>query len=448
MDSPLSHHDPDNQDKSNRNLFRRMKKVIEIGSDSKTISQERINTIVGVFPVPVDISDLFGELAISQFFATVMFYEFIIRYGGGDGLGLFEGQERYRRLEERFQQSAVQASSLFDLWGITCNSLQVPNVDHGRDENFLRLLSIPASLAGDVLKVISTEPRAIVMLARTWVEFEKRRDPTYAAKAKSPVSSPELVRLSFIAPSEQQKRQTVIELPTFSANSLRHELIREPGMWHLFSSLGIAFDEPSPVVTAMFYNGGDIKSGASAPDNVFHLRKMICQKYPLLGLISGGTDSFILGESNLRVHSWVICRENNDVLSRHGLSSNMSLFETIDDWTLTRHANRVNSGQMPFGFEALAANTEIAVRLAVTPYANDLEVGALMAAIDSFQRCDSTIGGQPARGFGLSTLDWHDCMPATHLMDSYNQYLSENAETLRDGIVDDTLATGKKVVTM
>lgn len=445
--SPLSHHDPDNKDKSNKNLFRRMAKVLRVSDAGNLPTQTQIDRVLDAYTVPLDIADLFGEVTLPQFMAVAALYEFITRYGSGDGSGLFSGTERYRRLEERFQQSAVQAHTLLELWGMACSSLQVPNVDHGRDANLLRLLNTPSALAGLVLKALADTPRPLVMLARLWAEQSKLQSATYAAKAGTQTSSAESVRLAYPVPAEVAAQQeVVVELPAFSANSLRHELVREPGMWHLFNSLGIGFDEPLPAMTAMFYNGGDIKSGASQPGDVFWLRKQIRERYPLLALLSGGTDSFIIGESNLRIHSWVRCRENNDVLVHAGLDTQMSIFDAVDEWTLTRHANRVESGQMPYSFETLAAGTEIAVRLSLTPYADQLQVGALMAALIEYQNCDSTLGGQSARGFGLMALNWHDSKLDLDALLAYREYVDANRDALRTGILDGTLWTGKKVM--
>lgn len=447
LQSPLSHHDPDNKDKSNKNLFRRMAKVLRVNDAGTLPTQAQIDCILDTYTVPLDIADLFSEVSLPQFMGVALLHEFIARYGGQDGHGLFSGTERYRRLEERFQQSAVQSHTLLELWGMACNSLQVPNVDHGRDANLLRLLNTPAALAGLVLKTLADTPRPLVMLARLWGEQTKLQSATYAAKAGAQQVSMESVRLAYAVPAEiEAKREIVVELPAFSANSLRHEMVREPGMWHLFNSLGIAFDEPLPAMSAMFYNGGDIKSGATQPGDVFWLRKTIRERYPLLALVSGGTDSFLLGESNLRIHSWVRCRENNDVLSSVGLDTTTSIFDTVDEWTLTRHANRVESGQMPYSFETLAAGTEIVVRLSVTPYADQLQIGALMAALNTYQECDSTLGGQSARGFGLMALNWHDSQMDINAMLAYQAYVDANREALRAGILDGTLWTGKRVM--
>ena len=134
------------------------------------------------------------------------------------------------------------------------------------------------------------------------------------------------------------------------------------------------------------------------------------------------------------------------MLSSVGLDTTTSIFDAVDEWTLTRHANRVESGQMPFSFETLAAGTEIAVRLSVTPYADQLQIGALMAALSAYQDCDSTLGGQSARGFGLMALNWHDSQMDTDAMLTYQDYVDTNRDALRAGILDGTLWTGKRVM--
>lgn len=432
LQSPLSHHDPDNTDKSNRNLFRRVAKVIKTDVAGNRVTQEQVDRILNAYPVPQSMADLFAEATLQQFLGTALMYEFISRYNGKDGTGLFSGIERYRRLEERFKQSAVQSHSLMDLWGFACDSLQVPTAGDGNDFRTLTLLNAPAQLAGQVIKTMIESPRPLVMLARLWADAARNGEATVA--------------LQYAPPSPTESQEMIVEMPTFSANSARHELIREPGMWHLFNKLNIAFDEPMPAMTAMFYNGGDIKSGASQPSDVFWLRGEVRRQYPLLALLSGGTDSFLLGESNLRVHSWVRCRENNDVLKGVGLDSHLSIFDLTDDWTLTRHANRVESGQMPFGFETLIENSEIIVRLSVTPYADELQIGALMASLRTYQGNDSTIGGQSARGFGLTDLRFHDSLLDEQALAAYEEYLTQNATILCAGITEGHLATGKVLV--
>ncbi len=98
---------------------------------------------------------------------------------------------------------------------------------------------------------------------------------------------------------------------------------------------------------------------------------------------------------------------------------------------------------MPFSFETLATGAGVLVRFALTPYATPLESDALTCAVETFQTADGTLGGNSARGFGLSTSEWHGDAPSG--IPTYWAYLADNAERLRDGLLDGTLGTRKVV---
>lgn len=383
---------------------------------------------------------------MEHFLAAAILKEFIATYSSKDGVGLFSGMERYRRLEERFGHAAIQSGNLFDLWGKACAALQVPPPDGEESKAFVRLLAMPTVLQQMVLHVLSTAPRPCVMLARMWSESEKAQSAAYAQTAGIEQSNEQRVRLRYDAGAiTPPSGETVIDMPVVSANTLRHQLIREPSMWHLYHALGIGFDETVPSLTAMFYNGGDIKPGASEPSGVFFIRKAIRDTFPNLALFSGCSDAFVLGEGNLNVFAWLRCKENNDALQRIGLTSDTSVFDMVDEWTLTRHSNRVETGQMPFSFETLLAGGEIVACLSLSSYANDMQIGALMAALDTYRTVDATVGGQAARGFGLVDVQFHECEYDAEKRSLYDGYLTERRETLRGELLNGSLGSGKKV---
>jgi hypothetical protein len=224
-----------------------------------------------------------------------------------------------------------------------------------------------------------------------------------------------------------------LQVPTFSGNSVRHEMVREPGLWHLFHRLGVGFKSVPKGVQAIFENGNNIAGGSSAPSNAFALSQQIRDRFPLLGLLSGSTDSWLLGDSNLSaVNAWIVCKENNDALSLAGIESQESIFDMLDSWTLNRLSGRNGSSPMPFAFEVLSKGTEIAVRFGLSPYATEYEIGALLAAIFTYEHADSTLGGQAARNFGLASVDWlHEVTPDdAHCQLVYERYLDDNKDAL------------------
>ena len=443
MLSPLAHGDPAQGDKSNVTLFRRLKMSLPAVNVGRLPTQEEIDVLCATLPVPVEVAPFFETTTLPQFLGASLVRWFVRLYGAGEGSGLFSGMERYRRLEERFVHEAIRANTLGEFWSLACASLQVGAAGGEYDRALLPLLSVPASLAGLVLREIADKPRMLVMLGREWVVTEKCTDAEYARKSGREVSSGEMTVLKHDASAIQVGDTAIVQVPAFSANSVRHEVVREPALWHLLDALNVPFDSLLPGVAAMFYNGGNIASGAVAPSNAFALAQMICANYPSLGLLGGCADAFMLGEANLRVNCWLECRENNDALALAGLKSDVSIFDLLDRETLTRHAGRVGSGQMPFSFETLATGAEVLIRFALTPYATALEVGALACAVQMFQTADATLGGNSARGFGLSTSEWHGDVPVGG--GEYEAYLAENAKVLRDGLLDGTLGAGKVV---
>jgi len=358
--------------------------------------------------------------------------------------------DRYRRLEERIGQSAVQAGSLRTFWGQLCQSLQVPGAVGSPDPSLLRLLSVGSLVGQRVLSVLAETPAPHVMMGRFWDEQERAADEGYAEKADVEQVSGKTQMVDLSVGSLTESGDTItVEVPHYSANSLRHELVREPLMWHLYQTLGLEFDRPLGTRTALFYNGGDLKKSGTA--STFWKRKRARNAYPSLALLGGATDSFLLGESDLRVHTWLRCKENNRALGRVGLESDASAFDMIDRQTHTRHSGRIggdgeDDNQMLYTFETIAPGAEIVARLGLTTYAQDLEVGALGAALQAFRELDMTLGGQSARGYGKIGFEVVEGPDLVEPVQEYEEYLEEHAEELRDGIMDGTLCSGAEVV--
>jgi hypothetical protein len=243
--------------------------------------------------------------------------------------------------------------------------------------------------------------------------------------------------------------QMWLQVPTFSGNSVRHEMVREPGLWHLFHRVGIGFQSVPKGVQALFENGNNIAGGSSAPSNAYALSQQIKEMFPLLGLLSGSTDSWLLGEGNLQaVNAWIVCKENNDALALAGIESQESIFEMLDSWTLNRLQGRAGTSPMPYSFEVLSKGTEILVRFALSPYATELEIGALLAALTTYQRADSTLGGQAARNFGLAKCEWldEDISPEDARAEfTYEKYLDEHKDVLRRELQNGELGAGVMV---
>lgn len=426
---PVSHHDPAQHDSSNRNLFNRAKCVIE--REAVAVSTD-VSHLLALFTVPERYASLYQELAEDEFLAVALLYEFMFAYSTADGVGLFSGAERYRRLEERAAQWAVRASSVFRWWGGLAKDLQVGLPIHGDDTLRVALFSVPAPVALRVLKTLAENSPSTVMLARVWREAVRDGEPLVRVQPK---------------PQHYQTASVItLDVPAVSANSVRHEMVREPGALHLLAALGLVFEDLPAAVAAALYNAGDLSQ--ASPEDAFKLARKIRRAYPLLGLLGASANGFLLGASNLEVRAWLIGHENRDALVRYGIEPQLSLFDLLDSAEHTRHTNRrVDGSPMPYGFETLAAGTELLVEFVLRPYATRLELGALMAALNTYAGADSTLFGQSARGYGLVATDWL-AFPdgAESAAAEYEAYLADNMPTLRAGLLDGTLSTAKVVL--
>ncbi len=453
-DTPLSHHDPAVQDDSNRTLFNRQKQLRSGQSDASLPDQATLDALCEVHRVPASITDLFSDLTFPEFLASALVRLFLDLYNSQAGTGLFEGMERYSRLEARLHQAAVCSHTLTALWNRLVSSLQVGIHGGEYDRVLLDLLTLPKGLQALVLQVLADDYRSAIALARLWHSEVKLTDARYAEAAGKPQVT-ELLALGWDAAqlTAGSDQAQVIEVPTVSGNSLRHQLVREPAWLHLCQELGLTEATPGrgpvpPGVEAIFYNGGNIESGAKQPSDTYSLTWRARALYPSLDLLGGVTDSFDLGESRLRVAGWLVCRENRTALQGSPAydlpAATVSVFDLLDDVTLTRQAGRAGLGQMIYSFETLCPGAQVLCKLHLAPHTPRLTRGALVAAVETYLQEDGTLGGQAARGFGRVRGEWLKRPEGdVGCREEYERYLAANRELLLAGLRDGTLGTGK-----
>ena len=438
--SPMSHHEPNSADKSNRNLFRRQAKILGNGKQSE-VNLEQLN--LDKVKVPSSIACIFENETIDTFIASSLFAAFISAYGAGEGSGLFSGIQRYRFLEERFAQAATISSSLLEMWGNACRLLQTPALSKYDAIPILEFFKLPNSIQIAVLRNIASKPRSALMLAQVWVDSLKLRSEKYAKASGKEQNNEEMVNIDFTNRSISCS-ENIVNILNVSANTIRHQMVREPAMLYMYDQLGLNFDETNNVVTSLFYNGGSVKKGGSVGGNIFWTRKTAKEKYPILGLISGCTNDAILGDGNLSIHSWVVCKENQNILDKVNITASSSINEMVDEWTLNHHVNRIDGSPMPFDFETLMEGSEIVVRFGFSPYSNQLQRGALASAVETFKKTVPFLGGQSARGFGYVNVSMIENEGYDKSLAAYSKYLQDNKTSLKDGLLDGTL--GNKTV--
>lgn len=456
--TPASHHDPADQTDSNRQLFNRQKHLLPVAASPAMPDQTTVDDLCAEHPVPGDIADVFADVRFDEFAATALVRLFIDLYNSTDGEGLFSGLERYRFLETRLHTAAVVSPTLRSLWNRLCDGLQVGIHGSAHDAVLFGLLSQPPGMQQLVLRTLADEYRSVVALARLWHTTAKLQDERYADSIGAPVGAGSRV-LTFDAARipAGSDRAAVVEVPAVSANSLRHQVVREPAWQHLCAQLGLAEAEPGkgpvpPGVEAIFYNGGNIQAGAKQPSNVHALAQRARALYPTLDLLGGVTDSFDLGESRLAVAAWLVCRENREAFAGSPAydlpAAEVSAFDLLDDVTLTRQAGRTGLGQMIYSFETLCAGAQVLCRLSLSPWTAVPTRGALVAATDWYLANIPNVGGQAARGFGHVTGEWLSCPEASREAKvEYEAYLAANRTLLIEGLMSGMLGTEHTVLT-
>lgn len=452
----VSHHDPAVQDDSNRQLFNRQKVMLPIG-EAAPVAPELVERVAAAHPVPVDIADICRDLSFAEFVGVVIAREFMDRYNSANGVGLFEGMERYGRLETRLRLAAIVAPSLRALWDRLCATMQAPIHGGEHDLRLLDLLTTPMSVQQATLRAIAQQYRSIVSIARLWHSTAKLESEAYAEKAGMMAMVQPKQTMEFTTIEPDPARYLAAEMPVVSANSLRHQVVRAPALTHLFGALGLAEAIPGagPLpasVEALFVNGGNIAAGAKQPSNANALANRARAAYPVLDLLGGVTDAFDIGASRLRVSGWLICRENALALAQSSAAdlpmATVSAFDMLDDVTMTRQASPQGLGQMIASFETLAAGAQILCRLVLEPWTRLETRGALLAAIETFHINRGVVGGQSARGYGnvvgglLEELGEADILAR----ESYEEYLRDHRDELREGLVGGTLGTGVAVL--
>jgi hypothetical protein len=447
--TPISHHDPAGNDGSNMLTFNRQKQIITRPAMPAGAFNGEVSALCIANPVPETVVDIVRGLQFNEFAAAAFVRLLIDIYNSAEGTGLFSGMRRYEMLESRLRSAAVRSQHLRGLWAHLTRDLKLPIHGGGHDQALVTFFALPPAVQQSMIAVMLEQQRSVVTIARLWSTQAKLNNENYAAALNS--ATVDLVMLNYDNASiAESKPSLVIEVPSVSTNSLRHQAVREPGWLHFVERLGLA-DQLAPGVEAIFDNGGNIRAGAKAPSNAYFLAHQIREKYPLLDLVGGVTDSFDLGESILACAGWLVCRENRDALlgtPAEGLPlADISAFDMLDDVTATRQATQQGVGQMIYNYETLAKGTQIALRLALHPLTRPVTAGALVAAVETWREQLAVVAGQSARGFGHVTAEWlTSIMDADDRRAEYETYLLEQADELRAGLIDGTLGTGTRVL--
>ncbi|MBE0511183.1 MAG: hypothetical protein IBX49_10720 [Gammaproteobacteria bacterium] len=232
-------------------------------------------------------------------------------------------------------------------------------------------------------------------------------------------------------------------VPAISENALRSVIFRNPLHDHLFQFLGIQSGELPQSVMNLMYSGGNMAAGSKAPADEIALGHAVKKLYPALDLLGGAVDGFILPRSRLRLAAWIVADEYADLIQLINPELALeareagSCFDLVQEETRTRGTGGESDGnQMLYTYETLAAGTKLLVELTFDPHTPDVTLGAAALAL---QEWDGYLGGQSRQGRGRVGILQNE-LPAA---DAYMTHLAENKDTMKAGLLDGTLGTGK-----
>jgi hypothetical protein len=450
---PISHNDAGAGDTGNVLTFNRRKQLLEREAGD-ALSQEEITRFCAAHPVPAEVWEVLQHISFAEYVAASMAAELIGVYGGGDGYGLLTGVSRYEMLERKLSSAAIVSSTLPRMWSALCNSLLLPIHPAALDERLMQYWALSPSVQSAVIATCVEQARSVVSVARFWSSQAKLRSESYAKRSGAEVATGELVAPTYRAEEQPAIGTLIADVPTISSNGTRHQIVRTPAWAHLTRLLELpasyAGEGRLPLgVESIFVNGGNIKAGAKQPSNPFVLAGRARKAFPVLDLLGGVTNSFDLGESALKVSTWLVCRENRAGLPAYlagTTQAGLSAFDMLDQITETRQATPNGEGQMIRSFEVLIPGTMVYVRCTLHDWAQQLTRGALMCAVREYMRNLFVLGGQTARGYGqmhaesLFAFDGAD-----DDADAYEAYLRDNREQLAMWMLDGTLGAGAHI---
>lgn len=242
--------------------------------------------------------------------------------------------------------------------------------------------------------------------------------------------------------SPERYEGSMILAPKLSENSLRSRIFRASLADHLLDYLEIGKKELPQAVMNLLYSGGNLAGGSTAPGNEVDLGHRVRELYPSLHLLGGATDSFILPESALKLASWPIAREFRFALSYIAPTvldeaDELSVYDLLYEETRTRGTSSNSSGnQTLYVYEVLASGTGVVMEPILVSRTPDPVRAAAGLALSEW---DGYFGGQGRQGRGRMVVEDYMEVEAR----AYLEHLEQYADTMRAGLLDGTLGTGK-----
>lgn len=202
-------------------------------------------------------------------------------------------------------------------------------------------------------------------------------------------------------------------LPVITGNSIRGQ-IRDAGANELLDRLGEKVDKE---VFHVLFSGGNVS--ATMKDDVARASAVRAQ-FPLISVLGGALGTMIMAGRLICGFAYPVCRETEGML---GIPSDTSWHDMIDEIEFTRTDDAKNdklasrildaeaettgqaSQQMRYSVQYIAPFTQFIQRMTLLPGTTEIEVGALLSALEYWWSSAPRLGGMSAKGFGLFDAD-------------------------------------------
>jgi hypothetical protein len=478
----ISHGDPGIHNDSNVQPFRMMEVLYErpvhpidlepdeaIGNEPKNLHidsvlqvEEALVQFARIFPLPpTPITAALQQLNAEQFVASAFVMALISNLNGlnsGEGAGLFTGRGRYDMLLKRLSIVAAQFNtSFFTLYSSLLNKLHVTDVLPRMVDTLYRFAGLPRGIQQAAIAVLGKERHSVIMIARAWSDAI-REQKNQADSEQEHYYNPQG---KFAGTSMQDIEAAV---PHISTNAFRHSVFREVLCLHLLQACGfgsvsevIQKNLLPPFVIQLLSNGGNVKDGASPPDNREAMNAAIKRMFPSIELLSGCLPSHIMGEGMLKPANWTLCRQNNAYTQAYGHTRDIDAASLLTIATHTRQTpdgmeSSREAGQMLFSHTVMKQGARILLKVGFHPFTSDLAKGAAYFALQEWLANGGQIGGREGNGEGhfqlapagisvrstsageSETLSQYEAYATL-----YQQYVASHKDTLREAMTTGSL---------
>lgn len=198
-------------------------------------------------------------------------------------------------------------------------------------------------------------------------------------------------------------------LPVITGNSIRGQL-RDAGANELLDRIGAKVDKE---VFHVLFSGGNVS--ATMKDDVGRA-SAVREHFPLISVLGGALGTMIMSGKLICGFAYPVCKETADMI---GIQSYTSWHDMIDEIEFTRtddakndklaamitdaseEASGTASQQMRYSVQYIAQGTDFRQSMTLLHGTTELELGALLSAMEYWWRTAPRLGGMSAKGFGL-----------------------------------------------